>query len=391
VFEKNNYSGGHARTIFVEVPEGKISLDTGFIVFNKPNYPLFNQMLTHYGVEIAPSDMAFAASIGNGWLEYNTQFPYIFTATPQNWVNPKFIKMLIDLIRFNLKARKYLAKAEGKTLAECFDEMNLGAWFRDYLMYPLGGAIWSLPISKMKEFQAKTFIEFFDNHGLLTILDQPKWYTIKNGSQNYIDKLVAAFRDKIYLDTAVAQVKRSERHIEIVLKNGTLHTFDEVIFACHADEALSLIVDPTEAEAKILKPLRYQENHIIVHTDKRFMPLNQKAWASWNYLSHPKTSDKAFCATYWMNKLQSLPTKTHIFVTLNPFFMPDRDKILDEVNLAHPVYDEHSDKSRIQLDTIQGHDRLWFCGAYQGYGFHEDGLASAVRVAEKMGLKPVWL
>lgn len=391
VYEKNDYIGGHSRTVDVATPQGKVPVDTGFIVFNYRNYPLLTSLFTHLNVPVEKSDMSFGASISNGWLEYGTPNLRNLFAQKSNLINPRFWKMVADILKFNKKAYTYLKSDSSVTLGQCLDDLKMGKWFRDYYLLAMGGAIWSTPVSGMLEFPASTFIRFFDNHGLLTVNDQPQWYTVKGGSREYIKRLTAKFSDRILLNCGAVKVIRKEDHVAVHDTKGNVSQHDEVIFACHADQALKIIENPTRDEQAVLSNLRYQPNHMILHSDVSFMPRRKGAWTSWVYLSEEtKDSSPNMCLSYWMNNLQPLKTDAPIIVTLNPTREPDKSLTHDEYWFDHPVFDEAAIQAQGRIEDIQGKDRLWFCGAYMRYGFHEDGLLSAVTMADKMGGKPSW-
>lgn len=391
VYEKNNYIGGHSRTVDVTTPQGNVPVDTGFIVFNYRNYPLLTSLFKHLNVPVEKSDMSFGVSIRNGWLEYGTPYLRNLFAQKSNLANPRFWRMIADILKFNAKAHHYLESDASVTLGQCLDELGMGNWFRDYYLLAMGGAIWSTPVSGMLEFPAHTFIRFFDNHGLLTVNNQPQWYTVKGGSREYIKRLNATFSDRIWLDCGATKIIRSGDYVLVHDIKGNVSQFDDVIFACHADQALKLIENPSKDEQAILSNLRYQPNRMILHSDVSFMPKRKGAWASWVYLSE-ETKDKSehMCLSYWMNNLQPLGTDMPVIVTLNPTREPDKKLTHDEYWFDHPVFDEAAIKAQDRIDDIQGKDRLWFCGAYQRYGFHEDGLLSSVTMAAKMGIKPSW-
>jgi predicted NAD/FAD-binding protein len=392
VYEKNDYIGGHSRTIDVNTPDGKVPVDSGFIVFNKRNYPLLTSLFSYLNVEIEKSDMSFGVSINGGWLEYGTMGLENFFAQKSNILNLKFLNMIKDILKFNRKSHLYLESDSGITIKDCLDELNLGEWFRKYYLLPMGGAIWSTPISSMLEFPAKTFIRFFENHGLLTINDHPQWYTVKNGSREYIKCLTKQFSHNIFLNRSVNKVIRKANTIIVYDSDGNVDNYDEVIFACHADQALKIIDNPSEMEISVLSNFIYKPNRMVVHSDISFMPKRKGAWASWVYFSENQKDHHAnISLSYWMNNLQPLKTKTPIIATLNPSREPIKKHIYDEHWFDHPVFDAKAINAQEKIEDIQGKDRFWFCGAYQRYGFHEDGLLSAVKIAEKMGIKPVWI
>ncbi len=392
LYEKNNYIGGHSRTIEVMTKDGTVvPVDTGFIVFNKRNYPLLTRFFEHLSVPITESDMSFGASIDGGWLEYGTQNLGNIFAQKRNFFRPAFWKMIADVLKFNTKARHYLLKDPTYTLGECLDDLQMGSWFRYYFLLAMGGAIWSTPLAEMLKFPACTLIRFFENHGLLTLNDQPQWYTVHGGSREYIDRLTAPFKDRLHLNRGVKSVSRSKNSVIVEDLSGTQQRYDDIIFACHADQALMMIQDPTGDEKKILSAFRYQPNRAVLHSDLSFMPRRKQAWASWVYLSEGKTDHNPNVSlSYWMNNLQPLKTDQTLIVTLNPGREPDPRYVYNDYMFEHPVFDTAAISTQNKITDIQGRDRLWFCGAYQRYGFHEDGLGSAVKVAAQMGIDPPW-
>lgn len=391
VYEKNNYIGGHSRTVDVPTDNAIVPVDTGFIVFNHRNYPLLTGLFKHLDVPTVKSDMSFGASVANGAIEYGTQQLSNIFAQRSNLLRPRFWRMVSDILRFNAKAHQFLDADPAMTLGECLDALNMGDWFRDYYLLAMGGAIWSTPVSGMLDFPARTFIRFFDNHGLLTVNDQPQWYTVQGGSREYVKRVSAGFRDAIRLNCGVTRVERLDDHVRVHDVNGGVGHFDEVVFACHSDQALAMIDAPSQDETRVLGNMRYQPNRMVLHRDISFMPKRKRAWASWIYISETtKDNSSNMCLSYWMNNLQPLATQQPIIVTLNPTRDPDPSMVYDEYWFDHPVFDGPAVDAQGQIDRIQGADRLWFCGAYQRYGFHEDGLLSAVTMAEKMGTKRQW-
>lgn len=335
--------------------------------------------------------MSFGASINNGWLEYGTQKLGNMFAQRKNLFSIHFWGMIADIIKFNSQAKSYLLKDTSFTLGDCLDDLGARPWFKRYFLLAMGGAIWSTPVDEMLKFPACTFIRFFENHGLLTINDHPQWYTVKGGSREYIQRLIRPFKDRIYLNRGAQKVWHNENSVIIEDSHGDKTSYDDVIFACHADQALEMIADPSTDEKRILSAFSYQPNRAVLHSDTSFMPKQKKAWASWVYLSESKTdNNNCVSLSYWMNNLQPLATKQPLIVTLNPGREPDPKLVYDDYTFEHPVFDEMAIKNQIKIGGIQGQRRLWFCGAYQKYGFHEDGLASAVKVAEAMGISPPW-
>lgn len=392
LYEKNAYLGGHSRTVSVETATGIVPVDTGFIVFNRKNYPYLSRLFDHLQVPVAPSNMSFGVSINNGKLEYSTRNLAGIFCQKKNALNPNFLGMLKDILHFNRVAHSFLDAAPEVTLRACLDQLHMGAWFREYFLLPMGGAIWSLPLQQMLDFPASTMIRFFDNHGLLSVNDQPQWYTVRGGSVEYVKRLATPLQDKVRLGVGVKKILRGSTGVTIIDEKDGADHFDEVVLACHANQALALLDQPTSDESRLLAGFRYQVNHVILHSDTRFMPKNRQAWSSWVYLSQSQQDHQnGVSLSYWMNNLQPLPTDQPMIVTLNSQRKPDPALIHDEYCFEHPVFDTSAIRNQENLHLIQGKDRVWFCGAYQRFGFHEDGLHSAVAVARQIGIEPPWL
>lgn len=388
VYEKNSYIGGHSRTIDVDLGGRKTALDTGFIVFNDWNYPNLMGLFTHLGVAYEKSDMSFGVSISNGWLEYSSS--NIF-AQRRNLLRPEFYGMLKDIINFN---RKALALSEQKpdiTLQECLDELKLGSWFQRYYILAMGAAIWSCPVDTIMKFPAKTFLRFFKNHGLLNLVERPQWYTVTGGSREYISKITKPYEHKIKHNTAALSVTPKDGKVSVIDSKGETAEYDHVILASHADQSLELLQTQDTEVKNILSSFTYQKNRIVVHTDQSFMPKSRKCWASWVYLCEDRKDNKpSVSLTYWMNNLQNLDADHPVFVTLNPDTMPKRALTIEEHTFMHPVFDKTAISAQEKIKTIQGRGNIWLCGAYQRYGFHEDGLMSAIEVSKMLGAIVLW-
>ena len=388
VYEKNAYIGGHSRTIEIPTPKQKTPVDTGFIVFNDRNYPNLMGLFKQLQVPFEKSDMSFGVSINQGWLEYGSHHMF---AQAKNRVRPAYYRMLVDILKFNKQALAYIDRDEDISLQECLDQLKMGKWFRHYYLLAMGAAIWSCPIDKMMEFPAKSFLTFFKNHGLLTINGHPQWYTVTGGSREYIKRLTKIFSDKIKLNCGVEAVFIKDGKPIVKDKTGNQTQFDHVIFACHADEAMKLIDQPEPYQSTIGR-FDYQSNEIIVHSDTSFMPNHKKCWSSWVYLcDEDDDQQKAVSLSYWMNNLQNLDHDDPIFVTLNPSKRPKDALIFDTHHFTHPLFDQKAIKAQTEITNIQGKNGVWFCGAYQRYGFHEDGLLSAMNVAKALGASIPWL
>ena len=387
VYEKNSYVGGHARTIQVPSQGHSVPVDTGFIVFNDWNYPNLQALFDTLKVPYQKSNMSFGVSIQDGWLEYSSNGLF---AQRRNLFRPSYWGMINDIVRFNNKALHYIDKNSDITLQECMDQLKMSEWFRQYYLLAMGAAIWSCPVETIMEFPARTFLQFFKNHGLLSLNNRPQWYTVSGGSQEYIKRLTAGFLDKIKCNCGVAHLKTEGNRVIITDERSEIDVFDHVIFACHADEAIAIMDNP-EPYQSIIGSFRYQKNDIIVHKDTSFMPHRRECWASWIYLSENKNDHKEKVSlSYWMNNLQEIDTDYPVLVTLNPGRRPQEDMILDEHSFTHPIFDMQAIDAQDKIEDIQGKNGIWFCGAYQRYGFHEDGLMSALNVVEKLGVKIPW-
>jgi predicted NAD/FAD-binding protein len=388
VYEKNDYVGGHSRTIDIPIHGKSVPVDTGFIVYNDRNYPLLNALFHDIGVEGYKTDMSFGVSINNGFLEYSSN--NIF-GNLTNVLRPKFIAMVADILKFNKEAKKFIDADPTITLGDCLDKLKLGSWFENYYILAMGAAIWSCSIETIRSFPARTFIKFFDNHGLLSINDRPTWYTVKGGSRAYVEKLTQSFKEKIKLGHAVTNVTRNELGVIVSDSQGGKEKYDHVIFASHADQSMALLGDIDRTEAQILSNFTYQKNTIIVHSDQSFMPKKKKNWSSWVYLNEKLNDEKEIVSlSYWMNSLQDLECDKDIFVTLNPERMPKAELVYDRHSFEHPVFDIKAVSNQLTLNDIQGHKNCWYAGAFTRYGFHEDGLMSGVAVAQKLGAKHQW-
>ena len=391
IYEKNQYLGGHSRTVDVDIEQRNVPVDTGFIVFNYRNYPNLSKFFERLHVPIVKSNMSFGVSINNGWLEYGTDSLINIFAQKSNLLQPRFWKMLSDIIKFNRHAPELLKTSKVLSLKDFIAYLGKSSWFKKYYLLPMGGSIWSMPISEMLDFPAQTFIRFFENHGLLTINDQPQWYTVKGGSKEYVSRISEIFRDQIKQSSMVTRIVRSEKSIDVYDAHNQKNTFDQIILACHADEALSLLEQPTREEVRVLSAFSYQKNNMVLHGDLSFMPKRRKAWSSWVYLSESNDfNNSCISLSYWMNNLQPLATNKPIVATLNPGREPDDHLVFDRHSFKHPIFNQKAIDAQARIPLIQGTDRIWYCGAWQRYGFHEDGLLSAVNIARALDIKIPW-
>ncbi len=391
LFEAEPRLGGHARTLIAGRHE-QVPVDTGFIVFNYQNYPLLTGLFDALNVPVKKSDMAFSATIDDGRLEYGLHTTAALFAQRRNLTRPAFWRMLRDIPRFNAGAK--LARDNPLlSLRDLLDQLKMGDWFRRYFMLPLASAIWSTSPNEMQSFPAQSFVRFFDNHGLLTINNQPQWYTVDGGSQVYVDKLAGAIRTRggiIRAGTPVQAVLRDHDGALVKTAGQPPEAFDAVVMACHSDQALRLLGDADTSETGTLSKLRYTPNRAYLHDDPALMPRRPACWASWNYRGRSGHESRPVALTYWMNRLQGLPKNVPLFLSLNTE-QPIRDEhIFDETVFYHPQFDHAAIEAQGRLSAMQGRRNTWFCGAYTRHGFHEDGLLSAVNVARALGAEPQW-
>jgi predicted NAD/FAD-binding protein len=389
VYEKERLPGGHSRTCQASLPDGDVAVDTGFIVFNRRNYPQLSALFQHLQVPVANSAMSFGVSIDQGRLEYSTRSLAGLFAQPSNLLRGAHWRRLRDILRFNRQAQPWLARHPQATLGECLSDLQLSTEFQEDYLLAMSGAIWSTPADQMRQMPARTLIQFFANHGLLTVNDQPQWQTVSGGSQMYVRRLTEALSD-IRCEHEVTQVARTPEGVTVTCANGATDVYDQVVLACHSDQALHLLAAPTLNEQSVLGHIRYQPNRVILHRDTRFMPRRRSAWSSWVYLSDRTTTSPSVSLTYWMNNLQPLKTCHPVLVTLNPSDEPDPTLVYDQHTFTHPLLDAVAIAAQARLSEIQGQDRVWYCGAWQGYGFHEDGLRSAIQVATRLGARVPW-
>lgn len=380
VFEAESWIGGHTHTIDIN----GLSIDTGFIVFNDRTYPNFQGLMDKLQISYRPTEMSFAVRNDNWDLEYNgNNFNTLF-ADRRNFLRLKFYSLIKDILRFN-KMAKLGNYDSGISLGTFLKQNKFSLWFSEGYILPMGAAIWSMGIDEMLDFPLDFFVKFFSNHGLLDINNRPQWYTIEGSSRSYIPRLSAGFADKIRVNTPVKQVRRLDSEVELVFADNNCLKFDQVVFACHSDQALKLLDDPTDLEQQILGAIKYSSNNVVVHTDYNLLPKRKLAYASWNYLM-TKNSSKQATLTYNMNILQGLETKQTYCISLNSKELIDSDKILAEFDYSHPVYSKEAVIAQAGWDKISGKNKTHFCGAYWANGFHEDGVVSALNVAHSLGI-----
>jgi uncharacterized protein len=384
VFEAGAYAGGHTNTIEVETPAGSLPVDTGFIVFNELNYPNFERMLGELGVASQPADMSFSVSDGRGGFEWATTGPRGLFARPAHAFDPRFHRMLRDLVRFNREARKLVGSGgRGPSLRRFLLDGGYSDYFVERLLVPQASAVWSADPAQMWSFPAGFLAEFFDNHRVLQLRDRPSWRSITGGSRRYVEALTAPFRDRVNLQTPVRRVHRLPDGIVVALDDAD-ERFDEVVLAVHSDTALELLADPSAAEAEVLGAIPYQQNRAVLHTDESLMPKRRGAWASWNFHLIDRPSGRT-TVTYHMNRLQSLSADRDYLVTLNLSETIDPDSVIRRVDYRHPVFTPEGVAAQQRWSEVSGARRTHYCGAYWRWGFHEDGVWSALRVAEMLG------
>ena len=392
LYEAGKTLGGHARTV-VAGRHGDQPVDTGFIVFNYVNYPHLTRMFDDLDVPVTRSDMSFGATIDNGAVEYGLGDLRALMAQPANLAKPQFLRMVRDIARFNAKAEA-VTDAVNLTTEQLIEHLGLGAWFRRYYLLPICGAIWSTPPSQIGQFPARALVRFFRNHALLSASGQHQWWTVKGGSVEYVRRLSAHLAGQgvdLRPGTPVQSVRRDPLGVNICAQGCAHERYDEVIFACHSDDALRLLERPSKPERDALSDLKYQDNHAILHRDTAQMPRRKAAWSSWVYKSENVGGEPTIGVTYWMNRLQNIPQDDPLFVSLNPS-QPVRDELIyDQKTFRHPVFDGAALRAQGEIAAIQGQNRTWYAGAYLRHGFHEDGFASAVRVARQMSDTPAAL
>ena len=391
LFEKDSRIGGHSHTVDVNTPEGVLPVDTGFIVYNKLNYPNLVGMFEHLGVETKSTDMSFGISIGDGRCEYEGSLRGLL-AQPFNLLKLSYWSMLYDLNRFYKTAVKDVAKGSNdESLGEFITRAKYGRPFIEDHLLPMAAAIWSCPADTMMTFPARSFIQFMNNHQLLNLIERPQWRTVSGGSREYIKKIMAAFKGSVRTDVNITGLKRSGGGVLLTIEGEGDVFFDKVVMAAHADQSLALIDDASNDEKDIVGAFDFQPNHLVLHSDPALMPKRKGAWASWSYLKDEGAEDgDSFSVTYWMNNLQNLNTERPVFVTLNPNKTPQAELVQGEYFYDHPVFDAKAMSAQGRLLSMQGKGHLYFCGAWTRYGFHEDGLMSAVAVAKSFGCSIPW-
>ena len=382
VFEAGPYAGGHTNTVTVEADAGAWEVDTGFIVLNDRNYPNFERLLGELGVATQPAGMSFSVSDGDGGFEWASRPRGVF-ARGANVLDPRFHRMLLDLVRFFRDARGLVGtNGDGPTLRAFCEQQGYSEYFVERLIVPQVSAVWSADPERLWSFPASFMAEFFSNHGALQLSGRPCWRSVTGGARRYVEALIDPFRSRIALDTPVSAIRRVPGGVEISHPRGA-ELFDEVVLATHSDQALELLADPTAAEREVLGAIEYQPNEAVLHTDERLLPRRRGAWASWNFHLTPEPAGRT-TVTYHMNRLQSLIADRQFLVTLNRSDAIDPEKVIRQIDYAHPVYTPDAVAAQGRWAEISGRDRIHYCGAYWRWGFHEDGVWSALRVCERL-------
>lgn len=391
LIEAGSYFGGHSNTVDVTLNGMTHPVDTGFLVHNDLTYPNLIELFRHLKVDVHASDMSFGVSIAEPDIEWaGTDLSTVF-AQRRNLIRPAFLSMLRDILRFNKNAQRYLTEAQSNSISleQLLDRERFGQTMRDWYLLPMAAAIWSAPVKDILGFPAAHFLTFCLNHRLLQIQERPQWKTVVGGSRCYVQKLVEQLTD-VRLNTPVQRVERLADSVLLHSSRG-VERFDAVVLACHAPTSLALLDDAVPQEREVLQAFRYQENRAVLHTDIRLLPRRKKVWSAWNYLSQGGAGqEQPVAVSYLLNQLQALPFTQPVIVTLNPHIEPLPDLMLKELTYEHPILDAAAARAQEKLPSIQGLDRVWFCGAWAGYGFHEDGLKSALRVVRDFRVEIPW-
>ena len=388
LFEKNSKLGGHSNTVTIEQENNKYSVETGFIVLNDKNYPIFTSLLKHLNIGVNNSSMSFSVSVDKGQFEYSSSYIGLLGQT-KNIIDPKYWGMLRDINYFYTNALRDVKDCpDNETLGQFLKRFNYSNKFIDYHLVPMTASIWSCPTKSILNFPIKSLLVFFENHKLLNIYNRPKWSTVNKGSREYVKKIQSLLKGEIYTNTKVNKISKSKEGIRVHYQDG-IKTFDKVILACHADQSSEILIENFSEEANLLKDFKYQKNTSILHSDINFMPKRKSVWSSWNYITETGNSGN-LSITYWMNELQGINSSKPILLSLNPKILPNPDLIYGQYSYSHPILDNNAINIQKKLSSIQGKNNLWFCGAWTGFGFHEDGVKSAVEIANSHNIDLPW-
>ena len=391
LFEIDKRFGGHANTVDITHKQNLISVDTGFIVYNKLNYPNLIGFFDFLKIETINSDMSFAVSARDGQLEYSGSMTGIF-AQKRNLFNIKFYKMLKDIIVFFMFGYKYAFQVkENESLGEYVKRCKFSEEFVNDHLIPMSSAIWSCPEKEILNFPAKTLLTFFKNHQLINFIFRPKWRTVKGGSRQYVNKVIEKLKknkkNELVLNTKIKSIFSKNNKIEINLEKNT-EIFDKVIMATHPDQTIKLIKNLDKQSTNILSKFKYQKNTVYLHSDKNLMPKNKKTWSSWNYISSKKEEKSS--VTYWMNLLQNINNSLDVFVSLNPYIIPSKSLTYKKIIYEHPIFNSKTNEAQSKMIEIQGKNNIFYAGAWLKYGFHEDGIASAVNISKTLNVAVPW-
>jgi len=385
VYEKEGWIGGHSNTVTVDTNHGPVPVDTGFIVYNEENYPNLVALFDHLGVPSHATDMSFGVSMDHGGFEYGSGTLNAVVGQRRNLARPRYWRMVVDIRKFFNDAKAFLSRSSvdcDLSLGGFLDLHNYGSDFVDRFLLPMGAAIWSTKPQEMREQPAATYLKFLASHRLLQFTGQVDWRTVKGGSREYVKRLTSSFTDRITANRAVAHIRRDSGRVHITDVTGNVFTHDAVVIAAHADQALSLLSDPDSQERSLLGAFRYTDNKVLLHSDPKLMPKRKAVWSSWNFMGE---TGAGVSVTYWMNKLQSLPTNQPMFVSVNPMEDANPALVHRQFDYEHPFFDVAAWRAQEQLWQLQGRNNTWFCGSYFGAGFHEDALQAGLAVAEELG------
>ena len=388
VYEAAATPGGHSNTVTIDTGYGPTAVDTGFIVFNEPNYPNLTALLAHLGVPSQPSVMTFSASLDDGAFEYCGTGLNGLIGQRSNLMRPRFWSMMTDLVRFYRHAPTLVGRTDlhGISLGEYLDANNYAPSFIEDHLLPMGAAIWSTTAREMRDYPLLAFCRFFSSHGLFSLIGRPKWRTVAGGSRQYVNAMTAGMGNALRLNAGVARVRRIDGMVEITDRQGHRDIFTDVVIASHADQALHMLDDADAQENQLLGAFAYTDNVAVLHSDTALMPKRQRVWSSWNYIGGSSDAgDAALCVTYWMNRLQKLDRRSNVFLTLNPSRPVDPGKVIQRFDYTHPLFNQQALNAQQQLWRLQGQRNTWYCGSYFGHGFHEDALQSGLAVAEALG------
>ena len=385
LYEKEDHFGGHSYTVEIKNDKKSLAVDVGFIVFNELTYPNLIKFFHEIDAEYEKSNMSFAVSVMDTEVEYSGSGLKGLFSNKKNLFNLSFIKMIFEIINFYKKVPFEInPETEKMTLGEYLSKKKLSNYFVNYHIIPMVASIWSMPYGEAKNIPFKLFVEFFSNHGLFKLKNRPQWFTVKNRSKTYVNKVLKSISGEYFKNYEIKSVIRNTNNVRLYYGTSNEYfDYDKVVFATHADQTLNLIKNPTNDEINILSNFKYKKNIAYLHKDETLMPSNKKAWSSWNSILDKK-DPSANCVTYWLNKLQNLKSSTNYFLTLNPITSIEQKNIIKKVEFTHPFYDLKSIEAQNNLSNLQGKNNSWFCGSYFGYGFHEDGIKSSLNIVSQI-------